>query len=53
MQEKESKTNSHFQISLVKSLFRLLGFGLLYTGKIEFAAIVLILAELLGIREEF
>ena len=52
MQEKESKTNWHFYISLVKSGFRFgAGFSLIF-GSIPPAGALLILAEVLGIVEE-
>jgi hypothetical protein len=52
MQEKESKTNWHFYISLVKSGIRLVAGGFLIYGQLGGAGISLILAELLGILEE-
>jgi len=52
MQQKESKTNWHFWISLVKSGFRFgAGFALIF-GKLPAAGALLIVAELLGIAEE-
>jgi hypothetical protein len=52
MQEKESHTNWHFYISLVKSGFRFgAGFALIL-GKLPLAGALLIIAELLGIVEE-
>ena len=52
MQEKESKTNWHFYISLIKSGFRFgAGFSLIF-GSIPPAGALLILAEVLGIVEE-
>ena len=52
MQQKESKTNWHFYISLVKSIFRFgAGFALIF-GKIPAAGALLIIAEILGIAEE-
>lgn len=52
MQEKESKTNWHFYISLVKSGFRFgAGFSFIF-GSIPAAGALLILAEVLGIVEE-
>lgn len=52
MQEKESKTNTHFWISLVKSGFRV-GAGLrLFSGDYVSAAVLLIIAEVLGVAEE-
>ena len=52
MQEKESKTNWHFYISLVKSGIRIVAGGALYLGQLEMAGVSLILAEVLGILEE-
>jgi hypothetical protein len=52
MQEKESKTNWHFYISLVKSGLRFgAGFSLIF-GSIPAAGALFILAEVLGIVEE-
>lgn len=52
MQEKESKTNWHFVISLIKSVVRI-GAGIaLIEGYLLGAGGLLILAELLGIVEE-
>jgi hypothetical protein len=52
MQEKESKTNTHFWISLVKSGFRI-GAGItLLNGNYMSAGALLIIAEALGIAEE-
>lgn len=52
MQEKESKTNWHFVISLIKSVVRI-GAGIaLIGGYLLGAGGLLILAELLGIVEE-
>lgn len=52
MQEKESKTNTHFWISLVKSGFRF-GAGIsLFKGDLMSAGALLIIAEALGIAEE-
>jgi hypothetical protein len=52
MQEKESKTNTHFWISLVKSGFRI-GAGLtLLKGDYVSSGVLLIIAEALGIAEE-
>lgn len=52
MQPKESKTNWHFQISLIKSIARIIAGTLLIIGHIEACGIFLIGAELLGIAEE-
>jgi hypothetical protein len=52
MQEKESKTNWHFRISLTKSSLRIgAGFALCY-GDVILTGVLLILAEILGIVEE-
>jgi hypothetical protein len=52
MQEKESKTNTHFWISLIKSVVRIgAGFALVY-GTLYQAGGLLIIAEALGIAEE-
>jgi hypothetical protein len=52
MQQKESHTNWHFWISLVKSGFRFgAGFALIFS-KLPAAGALLIVAELLGIAEE-
>jgi hypothetical protein len=53
MQQKESKTNWHFYVSLTKSGFRFgAGFSLIF-GSIPAAGALFILAEVLGILEEF
>jgi len=52
MQEKESKDNKHFWISIVKSVVRILAGASLFQGEIKGAAILLIFAESLGILEE-
>ena len=55
MQQKESKTNWHFQISLVKPIIRIFaGLALLYADQWYFNAAggLLIGAEILGILEE-
>jgi len=52
MQEKESKTNWHFRISLLKSSLRI-GAGLtLCYGDFIVTGLLLIAAEVLGIIEE-
>lgn len=53
MQEKESKTNWHFRISIVKSMFRIAAGALIITSDFANAGFLLIAAELLGIAEEF
>jgi hypothetical protein len=52
MQPKESKSNSHFWISLVKSVLRLTACWFLFNEQFGNTAILLGLAELLGIVEE-
>jgi hypothetical protein len=52
MQEKESKTNSHFWISIVKSVIRIGACYFLFNEQFGNAAISLALAEVLGIAEE-
>ena len=55
MQPKESKTNWHFRISLIKSFIRIFaGMALLYADQWYFNAAggLLIGAEMLGIIEE-
>lgn len=52
MQEKESKTNTHFWISLVKSFFRICAGVALVDENLMYAGGLLIIAEGLGIAEE-
>lgn len=52
MQPKESKTNSHFWISIVKSGIRFTACYFLFFQQFGLAAIMLALAESLGIAEE-
>jgi hypothetical protein len=52
MQVKESKTNSHFYVSLVKSGVRIAAGIMLCLGDIWEAGALLIIAEILGIIEE-
>ena len=52
MQPKESKSNTHFYFSIVKSIFRI-GAGIaLCLGALFSAGALLIIAEVLGILEE-
>jgi hypothetical protein len=51
-QEKESKTNWHFRISIIKSVLRICAGGYLIIGDIYPAGCLLIAAEVLGIVEE-
>ena len=52
MQVKESKTNSHFWISMIKSGVRIAAGVMLCLGDIWKAGALLIIAEVLGIVEE-
>jgi hypothetical protein len=52
MQQKESKTNTHFWISLFKSGLRFAACYFLFNEQFGNAAIVFGLAEALGIAEE-
>jgi hypothetical protein len=52
MQEKESKTNWHFYISIVKSAVRIMAGLTLLNEQLMFAGALLIVAEVLGIVEE-
>lgn len=58
MQEKESKTNHHFRISLIKSMVRIFGGTILLLSnldtntKIIIFGVVFIASEVLGIIEE-
>lgn len=52
MQQKESKTNSHFWISLFKSGLRFGACYQLFNGNLSVAAILFGIAEVLGIAEE-
>ena len=52
MQEKESKTNSHFRISLIKSFLRIGACYFLFIMDLQTTAILFCVAEILGIAEE-
>ena len=52
MQEKESKTNWHFRISIAKSVVRIMAGLTLLNEQLMFAGALLIIAEVLGIVEE-
>jgi hypothetical protein len=52
LQEKASSAKTHFFISFVKSIIRLIGCGALYFGHIPLAALLIGSAEILGIAEE-
>jgi hypothetical protein len=53
MQLKESKTNWHFNISLTKSCLRIMAGVTLIRGELLISGVLFILAEVLGIIEEF
>jgi hypothetical protein len=52
MQPKESKSNRHFNISMVKSAVRIAAYIMLAFGHLWMAGLVLIIAEGLGVAEE-
>jgi hypothetical protein len=52
MQQKESKTNSHFWISIIKSGVRFGACYFLFNGDFKSSAALFGLAEVLGIAEE-
>ena len=52
MQQKESKTNSHFWISLFKSGARIAACYFLFYQQFGITAVLLAWAEVLGIAEE-
>jgi hypothetical protein len=52
MQQKESKTNWHFRISLIKSGLRILAGLALILSDITVSGILFIGAELFGVLEE-
>ena len=52
MQVKESKTNWHFRIRLIKSAFRIIAGAALALGNLYIVRARLVVAELLGIVEE-
>ena len=45
------KQLNHFNVSIIKSIIRLVGYGLLLTNTF-IAVIILIISELLGVLEE-
>ena len=53
MQQKESKTNKHFRVSMIKSGVRMIGCAALMFGNLMAAGSLLFIAECLGIMEEF
>ena len=52
MEQKESKSNKHFVISIIKSGVRIVAGVTLTFGYIATAGILLVTAEILGIAEE-
>jgi len=52
MQQKESKTNWHFRISVAKSILRITAGVMLCLGDVWKAGVLLVAAEILGIVEE-
>lgn len=52
MQAKESKTNYHFYISIVKSIIRIVGCLYLLRGDCFSGGVILLVAEIIGIVEE-
>jgi hypothetical protein len=52
MQIRESKTNWHFNVSMVKSGLRIIAGAATIKGEFVIAGTLLILAEVLGILEE-
>jgi hypothetical protein len=52
MQEKESKTNSHFWISIIKSGVRFIACYFLFNGDFKSSALLFFFAEFLGVAEE-
>ena len=52
MESKESKSSRHFNVSLLKSAFRLTAGYYLFQGDFKMSGILFIVAELLGIAEE-
>ena len=52
MQTKESNTNRHFILSIIKSGIRIAAGGLLITGNMEAAGFGFVFAEGVGILEE-
>ncbi len=52
MEPKESKSNKHFTISLIKSAVRIAAGVALVFNNIWYAGVLLIMAEILGVAEE-
>ncbi len=53
MQQKESKTNWHFWLSMIKSVFRIFAGVAVVFQDFEIGGFLFILAEAIGIAEEF
>lgn len=53
MQQKESKTNWHFRLSIIKSFTRIAAALYLTQSQFMWAGILFLVAELIGIAEEF
>jgi hypothetical protein len=52
MQEKESKTNWHFNVSLFKSCLRICAGAAIIMGDLVSGGVILIIAEIFGVIEE-
>ena len=52
MEPKESKSNKHFRYSMIKSFIRIVGYVCLGYKDFIGAAILLTIAEILGVAEE-
>jgi hypothetical protein len=52
MEQKESKSSKHFNISMVKSAVRIAAYTMLAFNYLWMAGLVLIMAEGLGVAEE-
>jgi hypothetical protein len=52
MEQKESKSSKHFNISMVKSAVRIAAYTMLAFNYLWMAGLVLIIAEGLGVAEE-
>ena len=52
MEPKESKSSTHFRISMIKSLIRIIACYTLFTFNFPLTAVLFCLAEILGIVEE-
>lgn len=52
MENKESKTNKHFKLSIFKSAIRMFACSALMMGELMAAGSLLFIAECLGVAEE-